>query len=87
VSVGQTASRHRSLRLAVTLHEHGDGLSGTCSFDAALYDTAGCQALMARFARVLAAAAEDPDRPPLPDHGLRSRSSRGVFPEAPANRR
>jgi len=63
VSGGQAASRHRSLRLAVTLYERGDGLSGTCSIDTGLYDAAACAALLRRFMDVLASAAEHPDRP------------------------
>jgi hypothetical protein len=51
---------HRSLRIAVTLHEHDLGVSGTCSFDPALYDEHGCRKLIADFAAAAARAAADP---------------------------
>jgi amino acid adenylation domain-containing protein len=51
---------HRSLRIAVTLHEHQDGVSGTCSFDPALYAEHGCRMLIDDFIAAAARAAVDP---------------------------
>jgi hypothetical protein len=53
---------HRSLRIAVTLHEEGDRVTGTCSFDPDLYDAAGCERLIAAFVAAVTRAAEHPER-------------------------